>query len=331
MLTDSRKSSRLLQLTLITFLIVACDQGQPPARSMEVAVQGIHAASISTNGQHAIVGSLNHGASLWDLSSNERSYNWNHKQNEYTAVTAAAFSPDGQFALTADYQNMVLWEVPSGKGIRFWNSPDEMLSVALSPDARFALLGLANYTAVLFDVQAGGVRRVFNHDNRVRSVALSADGTMAVTGSEDNSARLWNVETGELLRTVEHNDEVRLVQISPNGKLALSVSKYDKALLWHTSDAELLGELPLRSFAVQRGLTFQAAEFSADGKRLLTGTSDRVVQLWDTEHLTSEQAWTMPKRDAWKPTSAAILALGFEKGGEAYWAVASNGLVHRLK
>jgi len=316
---------------LLLFCITACEQGDKPARSLEVAVQGVHGASISPNGEHAIIGSLNHGASLWNLSNNERSYNWNHKEGEYSDIIAAAFSPDGQFGLTADYQNLVLWEVPSGKGIRFWTSPDEMLSVDLSPDAQFALLGLANYTAVLFDVRRGGVRRVFNHQNRVRSVSMSADGELAVTGSEDNSAKLWNVSTGELLHTIEHNDEVRLVKISTDGQIAFSVSKYDKALLWRTDNGELIGELPIRSYAIQRGLTFQAARFSLDGKQLLTGTSDRVVQLWDTSTLKSLRTWTMPKRDAWKPNSAAILALGFEKGGGAYWAVASNGLLHRLK
>ena len=294
-------------------------------------MQGIYGATLSAGSSHSIIGSMNHGGSLWSLEDNERLYNWNHKSDGYTEITAAAFSPDGQFAVTADYQNLVLWEVPTGKGIRFWTSPDRILDLELMPDARYALLGMENYTAVLFDVQIGGVRRVFHHDNRVRSVSLSADGRLALSGSEDHSARLWDTESGDLMQRMDHDDEVRLVELSPDGNKAFSVSKYDKALLWNTSDGALIGELPMRSFALQRGLTFQAARFSADGRLLLTGTSDRVVQLWNTDSLRSERSWTIPKRDAWKPNSAAVLALGFEKGGAAYWAVSSNGFVHRLK
>lgn len=329
---DSRKSAQRISCLILVFcLLPGCGSGEPPARSLEVAAQGLYSASLSADGSHAAVGSLNHGGSLWDLGDNERKYNWNHAEGEFSNLTAVAFSPEGQYAVTADYQNMVLWEVPTGRGIRFWNSPDELLDIALMPDARYALLGLANYTAVLFDIQAGGVRRVFNHANRVRSVSLSDDGQLAVTGSEDNTAKLWNVESGELLHTITHEDEVRLVQISPKGDLALSVSKYDRALLWQTDSGQILGELPLRAFAVQRGLTFDAARFSADSSRLLTGTSDRTVQLWDTARLRNLKTWTVPKRRAWKPTSAAILSVAFEQRGAAYWAVSSNGFIHRLK
>ncbi len=333
MLNDSRKSSRPLPLfvLIILFTLAACDRGTPPSRSLEVAVQGVYGASISADASHAVIASMNHGGSLWSLDDSERLYNWNHKSEGFTELTAAAFSPDGQYAVTADYQNLVLWEVQTGKGIRFWTSPDQILDLDLMPDARYALLGMENYTAVLFDVQIGGVRRVFHHDNRVRSVSLSADGRFALTGSEDHTARLWDTETGDMVQKIEHDDEVRLVELSPDGEIAFSVSKYDTAMLWRTEDGELIGELPMRSFALQRGLTFQSARFSNDGSELLTGTSDRVVQLWSTKSLRSQRSWTIPKRDAWKPNSAAVLALGFEKSGGAYWAVSSNGFLHRLK
>ena len=328
---NSWKSPQLLTAALLCLALSACEKGKAPNNTLEVAVQGIYSASISDDGKHAIIGSINHGGSLWDLDSGERTFNWNHKEGAYSQLTASGFAPDADKALTADYQNLVLWDVASGNANRFWTSPDEMLSVALSSEGRFALLGLANYTAVMFDVQQGGIRRVFQHENRVRSVSLSADGKLALSGSEDGNAKLWNTDTGELLQTITHNNEVGLVKLSPKGDLALSVSQYDKAVVWRTADGSMVGELDVHSFALQRGLTFQAAAFSDDSGLLLTGTSDRVVQLWNTASLKRKETWTVPKRSLWKPTSAAILALGFSASDNSYWAIASNGFAHNLR
>ena len=92
-----------------------------------------------------------------------------------------------------------------------------------------------------------------------------------------------------------------------------------------------VGEIPLRATAVQRGLTFTAARFSADGSQLLTGSSDRRVQLWNSTTLTEIASWSLPKRKAWKPTGAAVLALAFDTATTGYYAVASNGLLHRVR
>ncbi|MGI9285544.1 MAG: WD40 repeat domain-containing protein [Pseudomonadales bacterium] len=312
-------------------LLCACGTDIAPGDSLEFANQGAHSAALSSDGQRAVIGAINHGGSLWDLGSSARKFDWNHTAGGFSTIAAAAFSPSANFALSADAQTLVLWDAASGAGLRYWAAPDRVLSVDLSPSGEFALLGMENFTAVLFDVRRGGVKRVFNHGNRVRSVALSNDGKLALSGSEDQTAKLWDVQSGKLLHTMQHAEDVRLVALAPQADLAFSVSKYDKAVLWKTVDGEAVGELPLRSFALQRGLTFTAAVFSNDSTQLLTGTSDRIVQLWDTRSLQELQRWTVSKRKAWKPTSAAILALAFGTKPNEYHALASNGFAHKLK
>lgn len=311
-------------------LLGACSAAEKPTNSWEVAVKGTYNAAISAKAQFAIIGSITHGASLWRVQDHERLFNWNHKKGQLTNVTAAAFSPEEHFAFTADHQTMVLWDAQSGKAITFWTAPHEVLSVALSPQANFALLGLADHSMVLYDVKRGGIKRTFYHKNRVRSVDMSEDGRIAISGSEDNTAKLWDVSSGKLLYDWQHGDEVRLVAISSQGDRAFSVSKYDKAMLWDASTGDAIGELPLKSYALQRGLTFGAAEFSADGRYLLTGSSDRLVQLWDVEKLKEIKRWLLPKRDAWKPTGSAVTALAFAEDNKTFYAVASNGYLHEL-
>ncbi len=314
-----------------TLLLCACRTDVAPGDSLELASQGAYSAALASDGQRAMIGAINQGGSLWDLSSNARTFDWNHAAGKFSTISSAAFSPTANFALSADAQTLVLWDAGNGTSLRYWATPDRVLGVDLGPDGQFALLALENFTAVLFDVRRGGVKRVFTHDDRVRSVALSDDGTLALSGSADQSARLWDVKSGKLLHTMQHSQEVRLVALAPQTDLAFSVSKYDKAVIWKTADGVAVGQLPLRTFALQRGLTFTAAVFSNDSQQLLTGTSDRVVQLWDTRSLQEVQRWTVPKRKAWKPTSAAILALAFGAKPNEYHTVASNGFAYTLK
>lgn len=323
-------STKCYFLIFAALLLCACEQGLKPSQSIEVASVGAQGAAISDDGMYAIVGSVYQGGSLWRLADGERLYNWNHKEGEFTTIIAADFSPDGKWAMTADSHTMVLWSVSDGSAQRYWTAPGEILSLALSADGNFALLGLSNESAVLFDVKRGGIRRTFHHQGRVRSVALSDDSRFAVTGSEDFSAVLWDLASGQALHQMQHNDDVQLVAISADGQKVFSAAKYDKAVIWDSNSGQELRQVPLEAEKAKRGVRFTSAKFSNDGKLLLTGLPDRLVQLWSTDDMREQARWMLPKRDAWKPTSAAVLAVGFAPQNLYYFAVASNGLVNRL-
>lgn len=321
----------ILLFVLVTLLASGCDSGSGPAKSWETAVKGAYSGSLSHDGKLSIIGSITHGGSLWSTTQGERKFNWNHQQGQYTNIIASGFSPDGLFALTADHQTMVLWDTTTGNALTFWAAPNEVMSIELSPNGNYALLGLEDYSAVLFDVKKGGIQRTFHHKDRVRSVDLSDSGELAISGSEDQTAKLWDVTSGEQRFSWQHEDEVVTVAISPKGDKAFSVAKYDKATVWDTKTGKAIGSLPLKSTAIKRGQAFTSAVFSANSRLLLTGNSDRLVQLWDTHKLKELARWTVPKRDPWKPTSASILAVSFSSQPNTYYAIASNGYTHRLK
>ena len=326
-----RPSLALLSLPLF---LIACSGGTPPESSFEYAVQGLYSAKLSDNGSLAIVGSINHGSSLWQASDNARRFNWNHQQGQLSEITNAAFSTDLNYAITATPQTMVLWDAKNGASMAYWTAPSEILDIRLLPNAQLALLGLADHTAALFDVRNGGVKQVFYHQARVTSVDVNSRQNLALTGSDDYSAKLWDLQTAKIFHEWPHKAEVQLVKLSPNGRLAFTMAKYDKAALWDTATGESKGEIPLATSALSRGLSFTAVAFSNNDDYLLTGTSHRTVQLWDTKTLTEVKRWIMPKRDAVAPTSASVLALAFNDGGSAnpsYRVITSDGFIHQLK
>lgn len=322
---------KLIFVLIFSILLTGCDRHQSPVSSIEVAVKGAHSASLDDKSAHAIIGSIHHGGSLWSIKNIERHFNWNHKDQEASTIQASDFSHSAKWAATADPHTLVLWNTESGAGERYWVAPGKILDIELGPGASFALLGLDDHSAVIFDIRRGGIKRRFQHGNRVRSVDLSQDGNTAITGSEDYSARIWDVTSGKQLFKISHKDDVQLVKISPDGSIALSVSKYDRAILWNAKTGEPLGDIPLGTQQLKRGLHFTAARFSKDNELLLTGRPDQIVDLWQTSTFEKLGSWKLPKRNAWKPTSASVLDVGFSEESGVYYAIGSNGFIHRLE
>ncbi len=322
---------RLATLLIIIGALYACNKLAGPSESIEVAVQGLHAGSLNEDGSLALVASINHSASLWRTTDGERLFDWRHKEGEESTIIATDFEAGNAWAVTAEPNNMVLWDSQNGEGKRFWTAPGEILDISLASQAKFALLGLDTHNAVMFDIQRGGILHTFVHQNRVRSVDLSADASLAVSGSEDFSAVCWDTQSGKALGRFEHGDDVQLVRISSDGKLVLSASKYDKAVVWSCLNGELKGEVGLKAEHLKRGVRFTAARFSHDNTLLLTGRPDQWVELWSLDSMQTIQRWKVPKRDKWKPTSAAILDVAFGENSDEIWAIASNGFIHKLK
>ncbi|MEH6651676.1 MAG: hypothetical protein V7707_16780 [Motiliproteus sp.] len=312
----------------ISLLLAGCGADKPSDKR-EYAVQGIYSGAISNDSRYAVMGSVQHGGSLWDIRQHERLYNWNHAEGSYSNLVATAISPESGFAVTVGQQDLVLWQIADGKPVWFWNAPAGILDAQLSANGEFALLGLENHQALYFDIQNGGLKHSLRHDGRVRSVDISTDGQLALTGSDDNQARLWDLENGELLLRVAHGNGVNTVALSPNRQHAFSAGQLDKALIWRTSDGQLEQTLTTdESFVAQR-ISYTAAKFSDSSDQLLTGTSSGLVQLWDVRKGTELRRWEAHKRDPFRPTSATIYGLGFGNG--VFYALASNGFVNELK
>ncbi|MCV6626857.1 MAG: hypothetical protein OIF38_12220 [Cellvibrionaceae bacterium] len=320
-----------LLLPLLALGLAACEKLPGPSKSIEVARQGSHMGRLSPNGSHAVIGSINHGGSLWQVGQGERLFDWNHGDAKKTTLEAAAFSPEGDWAMTTDGITLVLWQVSTGIAHRYWTAPGEVLSLALGPKGNFALLGLADHSAVIFDSKRGGVKRRFAHQGRVRSVDVSADGKLALTGAEDNRAVLWDIQRSKALHRFDHEEEVQLVRFSPKANVVFTAAMYDKAVVWNAASGKPVGTVPFSTERIKRGMRFSAARFSSSGRYLLIGRPDQMVQLWDTKTMKALAKWQVLKRDAWKPTSAAVQDVAFAPAKRTYYAIASNGFVHTLK
>lgn len=320
-----------LSFSCITLLLLtACGQGNPPADRIEAAINGIHGGILSNDGSLAVIGSVQHGGSLWRLADGERLFNWNHGEEELSVIISADIEPENKWALTAEAHTMVLWDVNTGSAARFWTAPGEVLDLALNSGGRYALLGQADHSAVMFDVIRGGIVRSFNHQGRVRSVDLSLDGKLAITGSEDQQAIIWSVDSGNKMMTMAHEEDVQTVALSPDGRYAFTGAKYDRAEIWDVGSGKSLKTIPLSKERIKRGLEVTAARFSDDGNQLMLGYTNRKVELWALPEVRLVKEWSLTKRHQWQPTGVSVIDLAFATQANRYYAIGSSGFIYLL-
>jgi len=143
--------------------------------------------------------------------------------------TCVALSRDGKFVLTgsqwgsdaaASLSRLLRAElVHSLRGHR-----GMVTSVALSADARRALTGSADTTAILWDTETGEKLQTFaGHTAPVTCVAISADNRRVVTGSEDGSVRIWDGATGkELASLTSFEGGTDWLVVAPDGRFDAS-------------------------------------------------------------------------------------------------------------
>ncbi len=321
---------RLALLLILVITLTGCDSANSPENNYPLSARGSFGASLAEDGRFAVIGSFELGGHFWDLQNQERLYDWNHQQDGFSDLIASAFSPDGDFAVTATVTDLVLWQTVDGQPVWFWSSPGEILDMALSRNGDYALLGLANHTAVYFDVKHGGVRHTLRHPARVRSVALSADGRFALTGADDYVARFWDLQNETVISEMTFDNVVNRVALSPDGQMAFSAATLSSARLWDTQNGEILHSLSGDERFITRRLSHISARFSSDAQQLLTGTASGKVMLWNTQTGRLEQSWRLAQRGRTGPVQTGVSAVGFSRAG-GYVAIGSNGLLNELR
>ena len=309
---------------LLLLASFGCQRDDATARH-ELAAQGIYTGALSINGDLSLIGSLNHGASLWRNADHERLYDWNHQSGEYATLVSTAFSPDGTHAVTADPRTLVVWDTRSGESLAYWTTPTTARDVAILDSGAAVLMGLDDHSAVLFDAQSGTHRRTLLHGGVVGSVDIRVDGTLGLTGSDDHSAVLWDLNTGAAIYRFDCGNPVRESALSATGRFVFTAAQGAAVTLWDGTRGTRLFDLHTRN----PGVT--SARFAYDENTLLIGYVNRIVELWDTRSGSLLQRWNIGANNRWRPTGGAVLAVAFNIRSGGFLALTGDGRLVELR
>jgi len=232
-------------------------------------------------------------------------------------LKAMALSPDGKCLATASGENILLWEIPSGRQLSILTYKENTTALTFSPDGKY--LAACGATATLWEVPSGHQFLRLNlahYINNMSVIAFSPDGKYlaAACGA---AAALWEVPSGHqladlsLTTTPMSNDSVTSLAFSPDGKFLAVANKAflhrGSAALWEVTSGHKFTTFSHTS-------DVKAAVFSPDSKYLVTASANGIAALWDIS--TAGLYISLPHK-------GSVMAATFNSDGK-YLATASS-------
>jgi WD40 repeat protein len=269
---------------------------------------GIHALAVSSDGLWLATEENDAKGRIWNL----RDGTAKVLTGLTGPVAALTISPDNKLVATEATANEGepgaeprIWDLNSGHMLAQLKGHTKAVSaIAFSPKSDFVATGSWDNTARIWDVKTGREVAVLNgHTDPLTSVAFDGTGQLLVTASFDGTARVWDVATRKEKWVFKgHTGMVESAVFSPDNRRILTAGKplIDRiktasfqvplsadttkrlrsldytARLWDVATGVPLGSLQGHSGGIN------SAQFSSDGRFILTASDDHTVIVWNT-------------------------------------------------
>jgi WD40 repeat protein len=273
-------------------------------------------------------------------------------------VQSLGWTAHGQRVVSTCSSRAHVWESNTGRHLFTYGSHrSQIVALAVSPDGTRAAT-LTGWLVQLWETVEKG-RGLFiyrghaNDGSRVESLAWSPDGTRLASGNSNGVVQVWDARSGETLLTYRgHNPDEQLItnpaNLSSDDPLenikmlnrylsqhlgdprftSVSPTESHKILQEHiergmrAANAALRGERPPENAPRRRVNTWNvsALAWSPDSTRLVSGSWDKTVQVWD--------ARTGELLSTYQDHAAAVTAVAWSPDGSRIASADLTGTVH---
>jgi eukaryotic-like serine/threonine-protein kinase len=256
---------------------------------------------VSLDGKRILTASSDNAARVWEAQTGPAvPFRWPfplmHGGSGHGQYSRPQFSHDGRRIVmpTVD-KTALVWEAATGRALASLPHNSEVLTACFSPDDRRIVTTARDRTARVWDAQTGRpLSEPMNHESDLFSAKFSPDGRLIATecvekarsfGNEYSPrfspdgkrilvtrgiTRLWDAQTGRPL-TEPIEGAGRPPPISPGTRWAI-------AGVLDTQTGQ-----PVIEPMMHRG-NVTSAQFSPDGKRIVTGSSDTTARVWEAQN-----------------------------------------------
>jgi WD40 repeat protein/serine/threonine protein kinase len=279
---------------------------------------GVWGLTFSPNGGSLVSSHADGAILVWDMKERKLAANF----NEHSApVLDVAFSPDGKRLATASQdRSVIVWNLENGRKEAVLEGHSmRVTAVVFSPDGRSIASSDYNDRLILWDLAEQRPRwsKVIGTNY---CLAFSPDGRrLAISGRVLDSAD--GREISFFSRTCYG------FSISGKKLACVSIDYGEIITLWDAENWQMIDKLKLNN------PTLLAVSFSPDGKWIVTGSGDGLLQLWSASPLRLEaiigQHAAPVKSVAFSPDSRQVASASDDQT-IALWDLSRRSLITRI-
>ncbi len=160
-------------------------------------------------------------------------------------VTAAAFSPNGEWLASADRNGgIVIWDADNGLEIHtLAGHKSAVTALSWRTDSKVLASVSEDGAAKIWEMQEGKQAKTWNpHPSGVLSISYTHDGRL-VTCGRDNQVAAWSAD-GTKLKSFEFTNELPVrVTFTHDGARVIATDWQGQVIIWDTKTGKRIGEL----------------------------------------------------------------------------------------
>jgi WD40 repeat protein/tRNA A-37 threonylcarbamoyl transferase component Bud32 len=235
-----------------------------------------------------------------------------------------AFRPDGRRLAAVGLDRggpppfvLKLWDPETGRPVLSARPPWQIMATAFSPDGRWLALGRLDGTVNLADAKTGQVIRVLGkHDREVMMVGVifRPDGRRLASVSGDGTVKIWDVTPAQQSLS-GGRAWLPVPGLCCQAGCPIPLAPAAVVQVGLASWLETSGPHPVLTLS-NGGAGFWGVAFSPDGRRLITGSQDGRLTLWEAD--TGRELHTVRGL-----SGGPSLAVAFSPDGR--WVISAGG------
>lgn len=254
-------------------------------------------------------------AILWDRKTGLSKYKIKYHAN---TINSAVFTHDDKLLLTGSFDNLsMLFDAENGIRVKtFEGHEGEIVEVNFDRDEKKFCSASMDSTSKIFDIEMGKeILTLKGHDDVVFKASFNNDSSMVLTGSYDKTCKLFDAKNGDILYDFkEHKKEISNCFFNPkDNNIIISNSLDGLCKIYDIRN----GDNSLKTFDDHSQKEILCSEISSNGKFLVTGGGDCLINLYDIEK--------MEKINSFNGHDKEIYSLHFNYGNEITKILSGDG------